>query len=54
MSHPHPDRRHIMVVYRRYILSRKQRFGTARGLMHYRAIVDEYLEAKRDVLEHRS
>ena len=50
MKHPHPSRRHVMVAYRRYILGCKARWGTARGLVHYRAIVGEYLAAKRDVV----
>lgn len=45
--HPHPDKRHVMKAYRRYILDRKKRWGTARGLIHYRGIVETYLEAKR-------
>jgi len=35
-----------MRVYRRHILGSKRKWGTARGLIHYRAIVAEYLAAK--------
>ena len=45
--HPHPDQRHIMVTYRRHILAAHRKFGSARGLIHYRGYVDAYLEAKR-------
>ena len=50
MSHPHPSRRHVMECYRGHILGCKRKWGTARGLIHYRAIVAEYLAAKRDVV----
>ena len=48
--HPHPSRKHIMVTYRRHVMSSKRKYGTARCLVHYRGFVNEYLEAKRDVL----
>lgn len=51
MAHPHPDRRHIMVTYRRHILACKRKYGTARSQVHYLDIVREYLAAKRDVLK---
>jgi hypothetical protein len=54
VSHPHPDRRHVMVAYRRYILGCKKKFGTARSQVHYRDLVDEYLAAKRDVIAERN
>ncbi len=41
----------LMRRYRQYILNRKRKDGTARGLIHYRRIVDEYLAAKRLVIE---
>jgi len=44
----HPgDPAHVMRQYRRHILSCKAKWGTARGLVHYRAIVQTYLWAKR-------
>jgi len=42
--------RHIMSVYRRHLLGSKKKWGTARGLIHYRSFVDSYLLAKRAVL----
>lgn len=44
------DRRLAVRQYRRHILSRKAEFGAARGLVHYRQMVDAYLLAKRMVL----
>lgn len=49
-GHPHPDPAHVMHCYRRHILGCKKRWGTARGLIHYRAMVQTYLAAKRMVL----
>jgi hypothetical protein len=49
--HPHPDQAHIMRTYRRHILASKKKWGTARGLVHYRRFVDDYLDAKRSVLD---
>jgi hypothetical protein len=49
--HPHPDKRHVMTVYRRHILGSKRKWRTARGLIHYRAIVQEYLACKRFVID---
>jgi hypothetical protein len=51
VTHPHPDKRHVMTVYRRHILGSKRKWGTARGLIHYRALLAEYLACKRAVLE---
>lgn len=50
MNHPHPDPAHVMRQYRKHVLAFKRKCGTARGLIHYRAIVDTYLQAKRDVM----
>jgi hypothetical protein len=44
--HPHPDKEHVMSQYRRHILTCKKKWGTARGLIHYRSIVNEYLRCK--------
>lgn len=49
--HPHPNKRHVMRAYRRYIVDRKKRWGTARGLVHYRQIIETYLWAKRSLME---
>jgi hypothetical protein len=49
-AHPHPDPRHVMTQYRRHITDCKQKWGTARGLIHYRQIVQTYLAAKRAAL----
>ena len=46
-SHPHPDPGHVAARYRTHIMACKRKWGTARGLIHYRAIVGEYLAAKR-------
>ena len=51
MNHPHPDKRHVMVCMRHYILGVKKKFGQARGLGHYQAIIQTYLTAKRKVVE---
>lgn len=42
-----------MTVYRRHILGSKRKWRTARGLVHYLEIVEEYLAAKRRVFEER-
>ena len=47
--HPHPDARHVMTQYRRFILGMKKAVGTARGLGHYRELIGIYLEAKREM-----
>lgn len=49
MTHPHPDKRHVVRTYRQHILNCKRRWGTARGLIHYRAIVETYLACKREL-----
>lgn len=48
-SHP-GDPRTVMQRYRQYLLNRKRVDGTARGLIHYRPILQEYLAAKRVVI----
>lgn len=53
MTHP-GNPRHVMRCYRRYILERKRKWGTARGLIHYKAIVAEYFAAKRIVVAETS
>jgi hypothetical protein len=45
--HPHPDPRHVMKQYRRHIMSSKKKWSSARGLIHYRQILQAYLWAKR-------
>jgi hypothetical protein len=50
VSHPHPDPAHVMRVYRRHILGCKRKWSTARGLTHYRKLVETYLWAKRMTL----
>lgn len=39
---------HVMRCYRGHILACKRKWGTARGLIHYRALVDEYARCKRE------
>lgn len=46
-AHPHPDPGHVMSMYRKHILGSKRKWGTARGLIHYGALVQAYLAAKR-------
>jgi len=41
------DPRHVMVAYRQYILGCKKKWGSARSLVHYREIIEEYCRAKR-------
>ena len=50
MNHPHPDKRHVMTVYRGHLLGSKRKYGTARGLIHYNGYLQAYLTAKRQVL----
>jgi predicted SAM-dependent methyltransferase len=50
MRHPHPNRSHILFIYRRFLLGTKKRLGRAQVLIHYREILQEYLEAKREIL----
>ena len=47
MNHPHPDKQHVVRQVRRYLLAAKKTFGTARGLVHYRDLLQTYLTAKR-------
>lgn len=51
-DHPHPDARHVMAAYRRYILGFKKNKSkrAARALIHYRGIIETYLAAKEKVL----
>jgi hypothetical protein len=37
-----------MRQYRRHILACKRKWGTARGLIHYKALLQTYLWAKRN------
>lgn len=46
-THPHPSPAHVMRRYRSYLLGCKKSWSTARGLIHYRRLLDEYLAAKR-------
>jgi hypothetical protein len=49
MSHPHPNKRHVVKAMRRYLLGVKRTNGTARNLGHYQALIQTYLTAKRAV-----
>lgn len=53
MTHPHPDKAHVMQAMRRYVLASKRKFLNARGLGHYQALIQTYLTAKREVKEPR-
>ena len=64
MAHPHPNKRHLMLSYRRFVLGAKTKYAGSkkptpghrephrihRGVAHYLDYVHEYLEAKRDVV----
>ena len=45
-DHSHPDPAHVMRCYRKHILGCKRSWGTARGLVNYRALLATYLAAK--------
>jgi hypothetical protein len=49
-THPHPDAAHVMRRYRRDLLNAKKHFGSSRALIHGRAMLEEYLAAKRMVV----
>lgn len=60
-AHPHPDASYIMRTYRKYMVEQKLKWmaggkgsGCLRGLVKYRALVEEYLAAKRKVLKERN
>ena len=46
-EHPHPDKLHVLRSIRKHLLGMKRKYGTARGLGHYGALVQTYLTAKR-------
>lgn len=46
--HPHPDKLHVVKCYRGHILGSKRKWGSARSLIHYRRLITEYLECKRE------
>ncbi len=48
-DHPHPDPGHVMRCYRGY-LTKAKRQGSARGLIHFRELLQTYLAAKRLVV----
>ena len=56
MNHPHPDKRHVMVTYRRYILGLRRlhmqdpRNPKPRSLVHYHDLIATYRECKRLVI----
>ncbi len=52
-SHPHPDPCHVCRMYRLYIVGFRRKFGPPRGLIHYRALLTEYLAAKRECRRRR-
>jgi hypothetical protein len=47
VDHPHPNPAHVARVYRKTLVGTKRKFGTARGLIHYRQYVQTYLHCKR-------
>jgi hypothetical protein len=57
VTHPHPSPRHVMSVYRRYLIGQKRvwmaggkRHRCLRALIHYRGYIAAYLDAKRSLL----
>lgn len=46
-THPHLSPEWVMRRYRGHLLGCKRKWGYARGLIHYRRLLDEYLAAKR-------
>lgn len=45
--HPHPNKLHVRRRYRAHILACKRKWGSARGLIHYRKIIETYLWTKK-------
>jgi hypothetical protein len=45
-QHPHKNPAHVMIRYRRHIMSCKKKWSSARGLIHYKEFIREYLAAK--------
>ena len=43
------DPQHIVMCYRRHILGCKRKWGTARGLLHYRDFITDYLRYKKEL-----
>jgi hypothetical protein len=43
----------VMTQYRKHILACKRKMGSARGLIHYKRLVETYLWAKRVVIGER-
>ncbi len=60
-AHPHPDPLHVIRSYRKYLIGQKRVWMSQnprakrclRGLIHYRAYLDEYLAGKRLVMTRR-
>lgn len=46
MIHPHPDKSHVVRSVRRYLIGVKKKFGSARRLLHYQALIATYKAAK--------
>ena len=53
MQHPHPNKKHVMESYRKFLLQYKKFHGSARALIHYRDMIQIYLEAKRQYLKEK-
>lgn len=54
MTHPHPDKQHVVDSVRRYILAAGRKFtgrqyGTARSLINYPGLLATYVVAKREI-----
>lgn len=51
MTYTHPGKPAlVMRQYRRHIMDCKHKWGSARGLIHYRQLLETYLAAKRLVV----
>lgn len=46
VDHPHRDPGHVTRVYRKHLVAKQREFGSARGLIHYRQLLQTYLYCK--------
>lgn len=49
--HPHPNPKHVMLVYRGYLLGEKRKITGNRGIILRRDYLETYLWAKKEYLE---
>lgn len=53
MRTPEEEALHVMTAYRHYLLGCKKKWGVARSLVHYKKLLQIYLECKRVVIKAR-